>query len=276
MLDRQDFRMHWIFRGASERDILGPPRSLSSSLERACLAGGMSMSNLPDIETEIIRDFRRKYDGNDRQDVETDTLYCLSLMRHHGAPTRLVDWTYSPYVAAYFALEKWNKDATYVVIWCLNDQWCLKAASDLNPKIQELLTQYRVAHEIMQDEPEAAANKKAIFNQLFIESSFPIVYPVNAYHQHVRLTVQQGVFLCPGDVKLRLFDIITRMDDFDKPSSIIKLAWRPADASDWLEALEELQRININRASLFPGLDGFAESLKYRLRHYYRLSQLRR
>ena len=80
----------WIFRGQSYKE------PIMSSLERALEAYNIPLSEAPQIERWMIRDFRRKYEGFDLEIVSEDTFYCLSLMQHYGCPTRLLDWTYSP------------------------------------------------------------------------------------------------------------------------------------------------------------------------------------
>ncbi|MCI0563402.1 MAG: FRG domain-containing protein [Nitrososphaera sp.] len=46
----------------------------------------------------------------------------MSLGRHYGIPSRLIDFSYSRYVALYFALHDWNSDDDSYVL-CINAQW---------------------------------------------------------------------------------------------------------------------------------------------------------
>src|ERR687888_2769067 len=77
-------RSNYAFRGRSRAD-----EELSTSLAR--------LTDDPEaIERPLLRHFR-KYAARDAVPVDS-TWNWLALAQHHGLPTRLLDWTFSPYV----------------------------------------------------------------------------------------------------------------------------------------------------------------------------------
>ncbi len=240
----------WIYRGQSN------DWPLKTSLERACESANISLANAPILEKALIDNFRRRYDGTDRGFVINDTLYCLALMEHHGAPTRLLDWTYSPYIALYFALE--NNDERSV-IWCMNHRWWMKAARSI---VGDERYEQRIRYETRND---------ASFIPLYMTNKpFKMVYLENPFFFNSRLNIQQGVFLCTGDVTARFEENLTALNGCYQPNCVIKIHCKMT-FDERLRVLKELHKMNIHRESLFPGLDGFAQALAHRLRMYLEL-----
>src|SRR5262249_56298785 len=102
-------RETWIFRGQSE------DRPLATTLERRLLSWGIDLTRGPAIERALLREFRRRLRGEEYTRVKDDTLYCLALMQHHGAPTRLLDCTHSPFVAAQMAIKEGKKQKQHAI-----------------------------------------------------------------------------------------------------------------------------------------------------------------
>jgi hypothetical protein len=112
----ETFRRGWVFCGHKRKFY-----PLQPSIERA-----YPYTFWPEAEYRLLREFQAKAPMH--MDPATlpepngkHKLSWLAIMQHYGAPTRLLDFTYSPYVALYFALRNRNKDdAECVEVWALD------------------------------------------------------------------------------------------------------------------------------------------------------------
>jgi hypothetical protein len=107
-----DASWRWVFRG--EFYCREPRTKLEDAFD---LYGVIDGDTKKEYEKEIIREFQRKASLHMHPEPhKDDVLEWLAVMQHHGAPTRLVDFTYSFYVALYFALAR-NEHGT---IWAIH------------------------------------------------------------------------------------------------------------------------------------------------------------
>lgn len=110
-------RGRYLFRGMADSDW-----TLMSSFDREF--GHVDLKDRNQVATRLLEDFRRECDAAQLQShITDDSTKLLALGQHHGLPTRLLDWTDSPYVAAFFAFSDaatQRLDAANVSVWVLD------------------------------------------------------------------------------------------------------------------------------------------------------------
>jgi hypothetical protein len=169
-------------------------------------------------------------------------------MQHHGAPTRLLDFTWSPYVAAFFALEHATGDAA---VWALNPADISPVRVRRSPKTQQPIITRRGM------DPRLKGN----FARYFLKGDREIIWLGEPDTMNRRLIAQSGTFALAGVLDKPMEEVVRRYRD---PENMMAKFILPA-AKLRETGLRELYRMQITNATLFPDLDGLARSLAYEL-----------
>src|SRR6266542_1684209 len=154
----------WIYRGQQFYKW-----GLKTSLERCCERERIKPKDRNFIEKELLRNFRRAYHQYAQHIPDADsTVEWLSLMQHHGAPTRLLDFDYSIYIAEYFALENADSDCA---VWAVNLWWAVRQSKKLLLRVEGKKESAQRMVEFTQESHEKDYNN-LLFEKPFVRVAF--------------------------------------------------------------------------------------------------------
>ena len=303
------------FRGQSDEKW-----PLSTSEERLFEKYSEKDAKKTQLEIRVLSKFKsRAHQYIQSPPSEDDNIEWLSIIQDYGGPTRLLDFTHSFYVAAFFAMESASGDAC---IWSISeyDLWFRSVLSrklvttlfesDKHYYYDSLEHYNNIAQTIIRDPkqsvdfvvkilPARLNERLAVQKGLFlfncnIENSFEkslcrtFNFPFDFLNSDTAIRLNTREFLDlpkpPFNEKLIPINLakeqqkntVNDQSDRDNTSfieghfSIAPIVKIKLSKDIYKEALIDLDNMNINYASLFPGLEGFAKSMK----HYFLVPDL--
>lgn len=228
--DLQRYRSSYVYRGCSSSEY-----DLSTTLNR------LGESHL---EKHLLRNFK-KY--SQKIHTYTSVWYWLALAQHHGLPTRMLDWTYSPFVALHFATENFEKYDQDGIIYAVDYVDSKKFLPERLARVIENEGSHIFTSEML----DRAVHSLVELQQLK-DNAFVLFFEPPSIDD--RIVNQYAVFSMMTDPNVLLSDWLSGVEL--KSFKIII----PAELK-W-EIRDKLDQSNINERVLFPGLDGLARWLR--------------
>jgi hypothetical protein len=197
------------------------------------------------VEQHLLRNFR-KY-AEERPDARFDSVWhWLSVAQHHGLPTRLLDWTYSPLVALHFVTENSDAYDGDGVVWCVD----YAAAKKLLPRVLEE-TLANEACDVFT--PELLAKAVTSLDDLRDVSREPALIFLEPPSLDQRIVTQYALFSLLSQTEASMQEWVEQHPDLCRRIVI-------AAKAKW-EIRDKLDQANINERVLYPGLDGLCRWL---------------
>jgi FRG domain len=225
----QRFRTRYVFRGLSDASY-----DLRTSLTR--LGGPYDK-----LENVVLRTFK-KYAHQNASPGESVWNW-LAVAQHHGLPTRLLDWTFSPFVAFHFATSKLDQYERDAAVWCIN----IRKLHDWLPQSLVTILNEENAIGFSVDMLKRAANSLEEFDHLADE---PFVIFLDPPSLDERIVNQSASFSMMSSPTAILHEWL-----LDKPDLYRRII---VPASLKWEIRDKLDDLNITERVLFPGLDGLS------------------
>ena len=287
------FMSSFIFRGQSDTEW-----ALETSYERNGFPLKVGYYNSEEIA--MIYEFKRKYNlySQYKQPEEDNYVEWLAIMQHYGAPTRLLDFSESPFIALYFAAigvdKPWeiykdeNRDYQQYKIYTL---YCVNK-DNINRRINK---EYELHY--LYKEP-FYKNKMDIFYIKYANDFIKmgevgkeivsLVFPIESQIYSDRLSRQQGLFLMPTNLKYSFEkNLLSTFQEVEKEEinfsdigfdELISHSEQHGNVvgkgehevinilkfeikSPASDILYNLKQMNITAETLFGGLEGFSKSL---------------
>ena len=231
------FRSNYAFRGVSDKDY-----RMENSFMRNC--GTMEY-----LEYHLLRNFKKYAQLKDNGHNHSDWKW-LTIAQHHGLPTRLLDWTYSPFVAMHFATANIDHYDCDAAIWYVD---YVKVNAMLPSLLIDML-KGRGANAFTLGMLEKTLPDLESFDNLG-DRALPLFFEPPSDDARI---VNQFAFFSVMSGKN------TKLDDWlQEHPSLYGRVIIPKELK-W-EIRDKLDQANITERLLFPGLDGLAATLT---RHY--------
>lgn len=233
----QRYRSPFLFRGLSNKEY-----KLETTLMR--LGGPYNK-----LEHHLLRNFRKYAPRTFEQE---DSIWnWLSIAQHHGLPTRLLDWTYSPLVAMHFATADTNMFDFDAVIWKVNylevHQYLPEALKSILSEVNAYAFDVQMLTNTVNTLTELDALSPSVFALFFEPPSMDD-----------RIVNQFALFSIMSNASTR-FDSWLEERANEAPW-IMERIIIPASVK-W-EIRDKLDQSNMTERVFFPGLDGLSAWLK--------------
>ena len=207
----------WLFRGHR-----CPNWKLTTTLERASKRCCVDQIKYERAVWGAVRRHAHSY-GLARVPGDSDTIEWLALMQHYGAPTRLLDFTQSFWIALFFAFEEAESDCAVVAL----DPSSL--AEDEAGKDYNMVVRENIDHGLHIDD--------------FLRKTVP-------FYTNERLAIQKGIFVYSLNMRRPFHDLVLQNE---KKFRILTVC-----ASLFTDIRNKLNEFNCNSRVLFPGIEGYA------------------